>query len=132
MNGFSDVHVLVVDDDLEQLAHLQSLLRDLGCRVDVAADGAKAVREGRRLDPDVIFMDLGMPVLNGWDAIREIRRERGARVYIIAVSAYEDADSRQRAFAAGCDEYIIKPLDVCGAVRAYVYRKRGVQSVDSG
>lgn len=125
MNDRSDVaqiHVLVADDDSEQREYLHNLLREMGCRVDVAVDGTEAVRKTRQLGHDIVVMDLGMPKMNGWDAIREIRRERGASTYIIAVSGYEDADARRTAFDAGCHEYLVKPLDVRGAIRTYLYR----------
>ena len=88
------------------------------------------VRRTRQLTYDIVLMDLGMPTMSGWDAIREITKERGASIHVIAVSAHEDADSRRAAFAAGCHEYIVKPLDVRGAIPAYLYRKRGRPPVD--
>lgn len=118
------VRVLVVDDDSEQLEQIRSVLRELGCHVDVAVNGVDAVRKARQHAPELVLMDLGMPEMNGVEAIREIRRDRGASTYIIAVSAYQDADTRRLAFDAGCNEYIIKPLDVRGAVRVYAYRTR--------
>jgi len=126
------LHVLVVDDDREQLSQLEAMLRDLGCRVDTAAGGAEAVRKHRQLKPELVVMDLGMPTISGWDAIREIRKERGASTYIIALSAYEDAEARRAAFDAGCNEYILKPLDVRGALRAYVFRRARPPLVGAG
>ncbi len=117
------LHVLVVEDDAEQREVTVGLLEGLGCRVDVAIDGAGAVRNVTSLEPDVVLMDLNMPTIDGWDAIRRIRGLAAARrPYIIVVSALADARSRQVAFDAGCNEYIVKPADVRAAVNAYVVR----------
>jgi CheY-like chemotaxis protein len=118
--------VLLVDDDAEQRDSVLLLLKGTGCRVDVAGEGASAVRrvlKGER--PDVVLMDLTMPIMNGWEAIRRIREAASEhRPYIVALSALPDADARRRAFEAGCDEYIVKPFDVRGVLRAYVARSQ--------
>lgn len=87
-----------------------------------------AVQLVLNVSPDVVLMDLGLPRMDGWDAIRGIRtRLRTERThyapYIIAVSAFGDGESRRRAFDAGCNEYIVKPLDVRGALCAFVARR---------
>lgn len=116
--------MLIVDDDDVERENVASLLAALGSRVDVAADGTSAVRQVARLNPDVVLMDLEMGVMDGWDAIRRIRQIPTERPpYVIAVSGFSGARERQRAFAAGCNEYIVKPLDVRGALRAYVARR---------
>jgi two-component system response regulator len=96
-------------------------------RVDVREDGASAVRDVLRLRPEVILMDLGLPVIDGWAATKLIRQRArsvpdGYRPYIIVLSGRDDAEARRRAFAAGCDEYVVKTTDVRGALRAYVTR----------
>lgn len=118
------LHVLVVDDDGEQRNIVIDLLKTIACRVDVAADGASAVRQFTRLQPDVILMDLGMPTIDGWDAIRRIRQLASSkRPHIVVVSAFADARSRQRAFEVGANEYLVKPVDVRGTIHSYVARR---------
>jgi CheY-like chemotaxis protein len=117
------LHVLVVDDDAVQREIAVELLGALGCRVEIATDGAGAVRNATSLRPDVILMDLGMPTIDGWDAIRRIRQlPVSPPPHIMVVSALADARARQLAFEAGCNEYLVKPADVRSAVTAYVVR----------
>lgn len=118
------LHVLVVDDDDVERADLAALVLGLGCHVDISNDGATAVRDVEKLKPDVVLMDLGMQVMDGWNAIRRIREvPTNRRPYVIAFSGFSGARERERAFEAGCNEYIVKPLDVRGALRAYVARR---------
>ena len=119
------VRELVVEDDSEHAASLVERLRDAGYEVDHAADGGEAVRKTASTEPEVVLIDLGLPIIDGWEAIGRIRRlGRSPRPYIVAMSGYTDARSRQRAFDAGCNEYVIKPLDVLGVLRAFVHRRR--------
>ncbi len=119
------LRVLVVEDDERVRESLVSVLT--GARHDVitATDGGDAVRSIRRAPPDVVLMDLDLPTMDGWDAIECIRREHGRRrPYIIVLSGLSDARSRQLAFDAGCDEYVVKPCDIRAALRAFVHRRR--------
>jgi CheY-like chemotaxis protein len=121
------LRVLVVEDDAEQRAAIVRVLIRMGCRVEEAKDGAEAFRLQREGRPEVILMDLGLPSTTGWEAIRNIReraRTAGddAPPHIIAYSAYGTADARREAFDAGCNEFVVKPLDVSGAIRAYALR----------
>jgi CheY-like chemotaxis protein len=119
------LHVLLVEDSEEQREVLCTLLQELGCRVDVAPDGASGTRDAARLKPDVVIMDLSMPRMDGWEALRAIRAgASGRRLHLIVLSALSDARSRQLAFDAGCNEYVVKPGDVRGAVRAHVSKLR--------
>jgi CheY-like chemotaxis protein len=86
-------------------------LTRLGYRVVEAADGREAVEAVREERPDLILMDLTMPVLDGLEATRLIRRIEGARgVIILAFTALSSGTSRARALAAGCDDYVRKHL----------------------
>lgn len=121
------LHVLVVEDDALAGECLKRQLEDERFVVDIREDGAAAVRDVLRLRPDIIVMDLGLPVIDGWAATRLIRQRArslpGYRPHIIVLSGNDDAESRKRAFAAGCDEYVVKTSDVRGALRAYVTRQ---------
>lgn len=119
------LHVLVVEDDRVESERLTKMLEDMGCRVDLAANGAAAVRRTLDLRPDVVLMDIALPILDGWAAMRRIREDRsGHRPYLVAISISADARTREMAFEAGCDEFIVKPHDVRGSLRAYVVRRR--------
>lgn len=80
----------------------------MGCTTFLATDGRAAVDKARELCPDVIVMDLAMPFVDGWEAIRELRSSSWTqRIPIIAISAVPT--SRASAFEAGCDAYLSKP-----------------------
>ena len=102
---------MVVDDseDIRELLRVQ--LTQLGYGVVEAADGREAVEAVRKECPALILMDLTMPVLDGFEATRLIRRIEGARgVVILAFSALSSGASRASALAAGCDEFVRKHL----------------------
>ena len=102
--------VLVVDDDTDARVIYGTYLRAMGCDVFTAADGRRAIDEAKNLLPDVIVMDLAMPRLDGWEAIRQLRDSSWTRrIPIIAVSAVPL--SRETAFDAGCDAYLMKPCE---------------------
>ena len=79
----------------------------------VAEDGAKGVEAARREKPDLILMDLSLPVLSGWDAARQLKSapETGA-IPIIALSAHALNGEREKALEAGCDDFDTKPVDL--------------------
>jgi two-component system cell cycle response regulator DivK len=104
--------VLIVDDsdDIRELVGMQ--LRMKGCQVVEAANGKEAVEIAPRVRPDLILMDLSMPVLDGYEATRQIRSQPTLNsVPIVAVSAYCDAHNRHKAIEAGCVECVCKPVD---------------------
>ena len=84
-----------------------------GYRVLEALNGLEAVEIARREPLDLILMDLGLPLLDGFAATRRIREEaRSRQVPIVAVTAHATAEYRVKALAAGCNEYVTKPIDV--------------------
>jgi DNA-binding response OmpR family regulator len=100
--------VLVVDDDLDARNIYAQYLRMMGCAVFTATNGRSAVEKAIDLGPDLIVMDLVMPGMNGYEAMRELRESSWtSRIPIIAVSAVPM--SRNAAFDAGCDAYLAKP-----------------------
>lgn len=116
--------ILVVDDsdDVRELMGLQ--LRLAGYRVLEARDGREAVEAARRECPDLILMDISMPVMDGITATRLLRQvEVLCRVVIVAFSALTSGGNRREALAAGCDAFVNKTQginDVAATVRRFL------------
>ena len=104
--------VLVVEDFEDNRFMMRRLLEMSGYRVVEAVNGNQAVEKAAGESPDIILMDLSLPQLDGLAATRRIRSREGARkVPIVAVSAHDSADFHAEALAAGCNEYVTKPID---------------------
>lgn len=111
-NGNSKSTVLVVEDFADNRFMMRKLLEMSGYQVVEAVDGKEAVEVAERARPDLILMDLSLPRLDGLDATRRIRELEGLRfVPIVAVSAHDTNDFHADALAAGCNEYVTKPID---------------------
>lgn len=103
--------VLVVEDYADTRTMMKFLLQSFGFQVVEAADGQEAVDKARQSTPDLILMDLSLPVMDGLTATQTIRKFNGfGKIPIIAVTAYGNSYYRQ-AIEAGCDDLINKPLD---------------------
>jgi CheY-like chemotaxis protein len=104
--------VLVVEDFEDNRFMMRRLLEMSGYRVVEAENGEQAIERAASELPDLILMDLSLPVLDGLAATRGIRRNANMRyVPIVAVSAHDTADFHAEALAAGCNEYVTKPID---------------------
>lgn len=104
--------VLVVDDNADTRVVVRWMLERWGCRVVEAADGREAFDAAVESRPDLVVMDLSMPVADGYEAIRSIRgREEFASLPVIAVTAFDRADARDGAAEAGFNYYLSKPID---------------------
>jgi signal transduction histidine kinase/ActR/RegA family two-component response regulator len=105
--------VLVVDDNVDAAHMLHELLAHLGHEAAVAHDGAAALAVAGAFQPDIAVLDIGLPVMDGYELARRLRAQRGASALrLIAVTGYgQDAD-RMRAQAAGFDHHLIKPIAV--------------------
>ncbi|HZH90408.1 MAG TPA: response regulator [Pyrinomonadaceae bacterium] len=111
-NGNAKLTVLVVEDFADNRFMMRRLLEMSGYRVLEAVDGKEAVDVAESSRPDLILMDLSLPRLDGLDATRRIRELDGlSRIPIVAVSAHDTNDFHSDALAAGCDEYVTKPID---------------------
>jgi two-component system cell cycle response regulator DivK len=103
---------LVVEDFEDSRFMMRRLLEMAGYSVVEATDGEEAVKLAVQRHPTLILMDLSLPKLDGLSATRKIREQKGAqKIPIVAVSAHEGPESRAEALAAGCDEYMTKPID---------------------
>jgi CheY-like chemotaxis protein len=91
---------------------LRRRLERQGIEVIVASDGAEGIASARREHPDLILMDLSLPVVDGWEAARRLKGSPDTQaIPIIALSAHAMTGDRERALAAGCDDYDTKPVD---------------------
>jgi DNA-binding response OmpR family regulator len=107
--------VLIVDDNPDILTLLRANLRAAGFDTDEALNGEAALRRMEENRPDVILLDLMMPVLDGWGVL-EALRDRPDRPPIIVVTAAQTADAADRANQLGVTAYVTKPFNVAGLV----------------
>jgi two-component system cell cycle response regulator DivK len=116
------VKILYVEDDDNNIYVLKNRLTRAGYTVLVATDGEKGVAMATAEQPNLILMDLRMPVLDGWEATRRIKAQPETRhIPIIALTAHAMSGDREKALAAGCDDFDTKPVEMprlLGKVRA--------------
>lgn len=106
------VRVLVVDDNRDAAESLAFLLSLEGYTVDVAYDGVTALSEAAKFQPQVVVLDIGMPVMDGYQIARKLRAGESTRsMTIIALTGYGQPDDREQASAAGFDDHLTKPVD---------------------
>ncbi len=104
--------VLVADDNYDSATSLSILLNDAGYEIRTAGDGAQALQTAAEFRPDIALLDIGMPMLNGYEIARRIRDQPWGRdVLLIAVTGWGGPEHRQQTSAAGFDHHLIKPVD---------------------
>jgi CheY-like chemotaxis protein len=109
--------LLLVEDHEEIWDFLSRRLRRRGYEVVVATDGQQGVEKARSEQPDLVLLDMNLPVMDGWTAARALKADPGtARIPIIALTAHALAGDRDKALGAGCDDYHPKPVDFSGLV----------------
>jgi CheY-like chemotaxis protein len=105
------VKILYVEDNADNIYVLENRLKRQGHTVIIARDGAQGVQLATSEQPDVILMDLSLPVLDGWEATRRIKAAQQTRhIPVIALTANAMTGDREKALAAGCDDFDIKPI----------------------
>jgi two-component system, cell cycle response regulator DivK len=105
--------VLLVEDNEMNRDMLSRRLARRGFEVVVAEDGERGVAAAREAQPDLILMDMSLPVLDGWEASRRLKAdETTSRIPIIALTAHAMAGDRDRALEAGCEDYDTKPIEL--------------------
>lgn len=117
--------ILYVEDNDDNVYMLKMRLELLdGFEVVVAEDGEKGCAAALTEKPDLILMDLDLPVINGWEATQRLKSDPATRdIPVIALSAHALAGSREKALAAGCDDFDTKPVDferLLGKIRQLV------------
>lgn len=104
--------ILVVEDNLDTVHMTCFLLRELGHTVEYAVNGFVALEVARRFKPDIVFLDVGLPGVDGFDVCRQLRRDPELmNTRIAMLTAYDSPRMREMGHEAGCDFYFIKPLD---------------------
>lgn len=104
--------LLIVEDNEASRDGLARHLRRKGFEVLVAADGQQGLDAARTGAPDLVLMDMSLPVLDGWEATRQLKADERTRgIPVIALTAHAMAGDREKALAAGCDEYDTKPVE---------------------
>jgi len=105
--------VLLVDDYPDAREMYTEYLEYSGYEVVQASNGMEALQQAVDTTPDIILMDLSLPVMDGWEATRRLKADPAtAGIPIFALTAQAMAGDRERALAAGCDGYLTKPIDV--------------------
>jgi two-component system cell cycle response regulator DivK len=105
--------ILVVEDNMDTYELMRIILELNGYETFLAMNGRDGVNAARKQNPDLILMDLAMPEMDGWEATRRIKKDpKTASIPLIAVTAHALPGERDRALKAGCDDYIIKPMDL--------------------
>ena len=105
--------ILLVEDNEMNRDMLSRRLVKRGYEVVVAVDGQEGVDKARAESPALVLMDMSLPVLDGWEATREIRADPATRaIPVIALTAHAMAGDREKALAAGCDDFDTKPIEL--------------------
>ncbi len=106
-------HILLVEDNEMNRDMLSRRLQRNGYTVTCATDGAGGIAQAKSESPDLILMDMSLPVLDGWEATRQLKADKTTRhIPIIALTAHAMASDQKEARDAGCDDFDTKPVDL--------------------
>lgn len=120
--------VLLVEDNKDLAGNLGDFLEISDIRVDFAFDGRSALELASHGNYDVVVLDLGLPEVDGIKVLTELRQRLGNAVPVVVLTARDGHDDKLNAFAAGCDDYLVKPVhlpELEARLRAHVRRSRG-------
>lgn len=124
MSASSAPLILIVEDFDDAREMYRDYLEFSGFRVETARDGREAIEKTRAMGPDLVLMDLSLPVLDGWEATRQLKADPATRsIPIVALSAHALAAEGERARRAGCDGFIAKPClppDLVAEIGKYI------------
>jgi two-component system cell cycle response regulator DivK len=105
--------ILIVEDNEMNRDMLSRRLQRLGYKVLIAIDGELGIEVARASLPDLILMDMSLPIVDGWEATRRIKADEALRkIPVIALTAHAMASDRDKAIEAGCDDYDTKPIEL--------------------
>ena len=121
--------ILYVEDNDDNVFVLKNRLERAGHTVLIARDGEQGLAAARAERPDLVIMDLSLPVLDGWEATRQLKAMPETRsIPVIALTAHAMAGDREKAMAAGCDDFDTKPIELprlLGKIEALLGRPAG-------
>ena len=107
------ITILLVEDNEMNRDMLSRRLVRRGFKVEIATDGGQGVTMAGAVSPDLILMDMSLPVLDGWEATRRIKADSATcHIPVIALTAHAMAGDQEQAHAAGCDDYDTKPVEL--------------------
>ena len=107
------MRILYVEDNDDNIYVLKNRLTRAGFTILVARDGAEGVAMATAERPDLILMDLSLPVMNGWDATRQLKSAPETRdIPVVALTSHAMVGEREKALAAGCDDFDTKPVEL--------------------
>jgi two-component system cell cycle response regulator DivK len=122
--------ILVVEDNEMNLDVLRRRLERLGHKILVALDGQEGVERATLELPDLILMDISLPVMDGWEATRRLKaNELTSKIPVLALTAHALLEDRERSMLVGCDDYDTKPIDfqrLVGKMNCLLGRKQAV------
>jgi two-component system cell cycle response regulator DivK len=105
--------ILLVEDQEMNRDMLSRRLTKRGYEIDIAVDGAEGIEKARSGNPDLILMDMSLPVIDGWEATRTLKADAAtSSIPVIALTAHAMSTDREKALAAGCDGYETKPVEL--------------------
>jgi CheY-like chemotaxis protein len=105
--------ILLVEDQEMNRDMLARRLTKRGFEVSIAVDGAEGVEKARSESPDLILMDMSLPVMDGWEATRTLKADEATQaIPVIALTAHAMSTDREKALEAGCDAYETKPVEL--------------------
>jgi DNA-binding response OmpR family regulator len=110
--GTSELSVLIVDDDASLRRFLTTALELEGFTTAGATNGREALSAMQQHKPDVVLLDVMMPVMDGWGVLSAIRADAESNTRVIMVSANATRDAQLQAWELGCDDYLTKPVDL--------------------
>lgn len=114
MSETAGQRVLVIDDDVDCADTVAMVLRRLGAEVRVAYSGAAGLTLCESFEPELVFLDIGMPQMDGYATVKALRDHCGAtrRLRIVALTGWGQTEDQERTLAAGFDHHLVKPADL--------------------
>ena len=105
--------ILLVEDQEMNRDMLSRRLKKRGYEVSIAVDGAEGLEKARAEAPELILMDMSLPVIDGWEATRQLKADQATRgIPVVALTAHAMSTDREKALEAGCDAYETKPVEL--------------------
>ena len=125
----SRIRVLIVEDSSDAAEVFGMLLERRGYAVEVELDSTQCLPHLESFNPDVVFLDIGMPKVCGYDLAKQIRSQpEFDSMAILAISGYGDREHRARSIESGCDRHLVKPVDLAeleAAIAQEIQKRRG-------